>query len=138
MQRILWAAAGVGTVSTLTMFWTDISYKREYLQMELEDYLIQCSAAGDALEIEEAEPVKEEIKAPAVIGIRRKKNEAAETRAQRDKRELKTNLIRMKEGSRESAATEEERREQQREILRHMDSGEQERIIREVLNEFLA
>ena len=59
-----------------------------------------------------------------------------ESRAQREKRELKENMSRIKEGLSESAASQE--KERNAEILKQMDTKEQERVIREVLKEFLS
>ena len=70
----------------------------------------------------------------------KKKSKIIETKAQRDKRELKANLAKIKEGIAETAAAERQKersREQNTEILRQMDPTEQERVIREVLKEFL-
>ena len=127
-----------GTV--LAALWTDMPYKAAYLQTRLEDYLCH---SGEALNFQEAEleepaaaPVKAKLKVPAVIGLHKKNRAVQETKAQREKRELKTNLAKIKDGMRESAADAE--RERNREILRQMDSQEQERIIRDVLAEFLA
>lgn len=63
---------------------------------------------------------------------------ASETRAQREKRELKENLSRVRAGMQETAAAAGSDREGRAEILRQMDPKEQERILREVLKEFLS
>lgn len=61
-----------------------------------------------------------------------------ETKAQREKRELVENLARLKEGLAETAAAEREgSRNRDMEILQQMNPEEQERVIREVLKEFL-
>lgn len=67
----------------------------------------------------------------------RKKKNGKDSGTQKDKRELKQNLSKLKEGIRETAASSESRKEQNAKILREMDPDEQERIIREVLKEFL-
>lgn len=140
IQNILWTTAGVTGGTVLAALWTDLPYKSYRLQTKLEDYLYHSGIALDYPEAELDEPeavqAKEKRKVPAVIGIRKKSKMQVETRAQRDKRELKTNLAKIKEGMRESAA--ESEKERNREILRQMDSQEQERIIRDVLAEFLA
>lgn len=64
--------------------------------------------------------------------------QAAETRAQKEKRELKENLARVKAGMQETAAGQEKERERNADVLRQMDPKEQERILREVLKEFLS
>ena len=76
---------------------------------------------------------------------RKKKNGKGgkEGTAQKDKQELKQNLSRLKEGIRETAASSEAasaeaRKEQNTRILKEMDPDEQERVIREVLREFLS
>lgn len=66
----------------------------------------------------------------------RKKKAGKTAGVQKDKQELKQNLSRLKEGIRETAASMELDREQRADVLRGMDPGEQERIIREVLKEF--
>lgn len=70
----------------------------------------------------------------------KKRGKIIETKAQRDKRELKANLAKLKEGIAETAAAEQQKeknKERSSEILRQMDPSEQERVIREVLKEFL-
>lgn len=139
VQNILWTAAGVTAGTALAGLWTDLPYKSAYLQTRLEDYLFHSGTALDYPEEAEetaAAPAVQKKKMPAVIGIRKKANAKLEMNAQRDKRELKTSLARIKEGMRETAADAE--RERNREILRQMDTKEQERIIRDVLAEFLA
>lgn len=71
---------------------------------------------------------------------RKKKNgkSGKEGPVQKDKQDLKQNLSRLKEGIRETAASSETRKEQNTRILREMDPDEQERVIREVLREFLS
>ena len=61
-----------------------------------------------------------------------------ETQSQKDKQELKTNLGKIREGIRETAAAADTPKEQSTRILRQMDSDEQERVIREVLKELLS
>ena len=140
VRNILWTAAGVTAGTVLAGLWTDLPYKEYRLQTNLEDYLWHSGIAYAYQEAELEEPdassEKTKLKVPSVVGIRKKTAVKAETNAQRDKRELKTSLARIKDGMRESAA--EAERERNREILRQMDSQEQERIIRDVLAEFLA
>lgn len=140
IQNILWTAAGTAAASVLAVLWTDLPYKESYLQIRLEDYLWH---SGEALNFQEAEldepaaeAEKAKLKVPSVIGMHRKERRQEETRAQREKRELKSNLAKVKSGMRETAA--ESERERNRELLRQMDAQEQERIIRDVLAEFLA
>ena len=68
---------------------------------------------------------------------------AAKSRAQKEKQELKENLARIRAGIEETAVAEKERpermeKERNAELLRQMDPKEQERILREVLKEFLS
>lgn len=131
-DNLFWMAAAITAVSLVVWMWTDIPYKASYLQTALEDFLYHAGMAADYEEAGETAPEAETITAPAVIGMRKKKP-VRETRAQRDKRELKESL------SRETAAElEGDRKERNRELLRQMDEKEQERIIRDVLAEFLA
>lgn len=145
----------------------DIGYERECLEVRLIDYLENSGAvrdysqaaaeAFDTGKYEENEyAVQTEQRAPIVSvtsvaegrkAKRRAKAEtaaAAQTRAAREKAELKENLARIKAGMQETAAERErsaERehtRSQNAEILRQMDPKEQERILREVLKEFLS
>ncbi|MCD7745400.1 MAG: hypothetical protein LUI13_08995 [Lachnospiraceae bacterium] len=58
------------------------------------------------------------------------------TRTQRDKNETRDNLARVKAGMKESAASDAE--QSGADLLRQMDPKDQERLVREVLNEFLA
>lgn len=139
MQNILWTAAGVTAGTALAGLWTDLSYKSLYLEARLEDYLFHSGAALDRPETEAENAVvsdKQKKRMPVMIGTRKKAEVRAETNAQREKRELKKSLARIKDGMRESAADAE--RERNRELLRQMDTKEQERIIRDVLAEFLA
>lgn len=145
VQNMIWTLAGIAGTGLLVYFLSNTSYKAEYLQVKLEDYLCHSGVAVEyqEVEVEEAAVAQEtgaekNIKAPAIIGLHRKKEPLTETKAQREKRELKTNLAKMKEGMRETAAVSQQERERNREILRQMDSREQERIIRDVLAEFLA
>lgn len=139
IQNIVRMAAGVTAATAAVSLWLDIRYKASYLQTQLEDYFYHSGAGTEYREVELAEPEKEKRKTPSIIGIHRKKEaEPAETRAQKEKRELQENLARMNVGARESAADTERTKERNREILRQMDSSEQERIIRDVLAEFLA
>ena len=72
------------------------------------------------------------------IGRRLKRPACAEeTKAQRDKRELKENLGKNKIALQETAAAQEPpEKERNRNLLRQMDTKEKEQILREVLAEF--
>lgn len=127
----------------------DTKYRRECLEIGLTDYLENSGAVRDYSEAEtEPEPsvfaAAAESSAPVLSmpeGRRSKRrvkaeNAAAVTRAQKEKLELKESLARMKAGMQETAA--ERERERNADILRQMDPKEQERILREVLKEFLS
>lgn len=127
----------------------DTKYRRECLEVRLTDYLENSGAVRDYSEpTEEAAPVDFMSAAENVAPIvsvaegrkakRRAKAESAavSTRAQKEKNELKESLARMKAGMQETAA--ERERERNADILRQMDPKEQERILREVLKEFLS
>ncbi|MDO4522698.1 MAG: hypothetical protein Q4B57_06075 [Eubacteriales bacterium] len=86
----------------------------------------------------ETTAAEEETYRKSSIGGKSVKNSGKETRAQREKRELQEQLARLRDGSEEVAAESEKKRERGRELLRQMEPKEQERIIREVLAEFLA
>ncbi len=120
----------------------DTGYRRRFLEVQLADYLENSGAVRDYSE-DTAQTYAMEESAPIVsVESRRKvKRKAAkesavtQTRAQREKNDLKENLARVKAGMQETAAATE--RERNAELLRHMDPAEQERILREVLKEFL-
>lgn len=137
-DRLVWMAAGVTAVTAVVWLWTDIPYKASYLQTALEDFLYHTGLSAEYDEVEIAEEAAEPAKMPAVIGLHKKKAQREakaqrETKAQRDKRELKASL------AKETAAENwDDRRERGREILKQMDTEEKERIIRDVLAEFLA
>lgn len=141
IRHIYVMAAVITAVTVAAALWLDEAYKRSYLLTVLEDYFCHSGVSADYQEVslETAVTEKPRKKAPAIVGIRRKSDgEQTETRAQKEKRELQENLTRLNAGARESAAELEQNRERKREILRQMDPKEQERIIREVLAEFLA
>ena len=135
----LLSAALVGTAYAIA----DTGYRRTFLEVQLADYLENSGAVRDYSE-DAAQTFAAEEPAPIVsVESRRKsKRKAAkeiavtQTRAQKEKNDLKENLARMKAGMQETAAATE--RERNAEILRHMDPAEQERILREVLKEFLS
>ncbi len=121
----------------------DTGYRRGFLEVQLADYLENSGAVRDYSE-DAAQAIAEEEPAPIVSVESRRKTKrrtvkesaATQTRAQREKNDLKENLARVKAGMQETAAAGE--RERNAELLRHMDPAEQERILREVLREFLS
>ena len=133
---------GIGAITVLNILaalWCDSRYKEQRLMVQMQDYLIHSGIITDS-----AETVKEEWKDEdreiSDSDLRRKKISPVNTRAQKEKRQLQESLARIKNGERETAAESEKdwAKEHNREILKQMDAKEQERIIREVLAEFLA
>ena len=59
-------------------------------------------------------------------------------KAQQEKRELKEHLARARAGIAQTAAADEKEKDSRAELLRSMDPKEQERILKEVLREFLS
>lgn len=159
-RNYLLATAASGLLMAGIYGLTDIGYKRKYLQTGLENLLCNTGVprnyhVEDAQAFRpQAEAVREPVLAAGAPAVetaekvtavrtarglsKKKKVKAAETRAQKDKRELKENLSRLKEGISETAAASGPDQERSAEILKQMDPGEQERIIREVLKEFLS
>lgn len=149
----LWAMAGAVVITAVAYGLTDIRYKRTYLATGLLDMLengstgqvsvqkVKTSIGKDNDETKKAEQ-KEVIPAEAVaataekFSIRKGKKTQKENKAQQDKKELKENLSRIKASIGETAASVE--KDRNAEILKNMDPEEQERIIREVLKEFLS
>ena len=125
---------------------SDTGYQREALETSLTDYLQNSGAVKDYSEAgmesacEEAAPIVSVAEGRRAKRRARAETAAAaaqETRAQREKRELKENLARMKTGMQEAAAEHDRERDGRAELLRQMDPKEQERILKEVLKEFL-
>ena len=149
----LWMGAGAAALTAAAYGIADTKYRRECLEVRLTDYLENSGAVRDYSEAEENDVFERPVQAQAeavtpIVSVaegrkakRRAKAEAAaaQTRAQREKADLKENLARMKAGMQETAA-ERERSERERnaELLRQMEPKEQERILREVLKDFLS
>lgn len=166
----LWMGALAAGLTAIAYGIADTRYSNECLEVRLTDYLENSGLVRsyDALnqEYEESEPERgqeqetafggeyireqgrEYASSPSVLSVaegrksrRKAKTEAAaENRAQKEKRELKENLSRVRAGIQETAAASERERDKERgaELLRQMDPKEQERIVREVLKEFLS
>ncbi|MDO4322891.1 MAG: hypothetical protein Q4C61_10225 [Lachnospiraceae bacterium] len=123
---------------------SDTGYRRECLEIRLTDYLENSGAVRDYSEsaVEEMAMTGTTPIVPVEAGRKAKKRAraetaaAAQTRAQKEKNDLKENLARIKAGMQETAA--ERDRGQNLELLRQMDPKEQERILREVLQEILS
>lgn len=145
-QNYLWAM-GLSTIIMAVIYGlTDIRYRRSYLETGLLDMLENTGSvqpvqkAKTALGNQEEHPVAslETAAASAEKFPFRKGKKASPNKAQQDKKDLKENLSRIKASMGESAASMEKNKEQKAEMLKNMDPAEQERIIREVLKEFLA
>lgn len=157
-QNYLWAMVAAALFMVGVYGLTDISYKRKYLEAGLEDLLENSGVGRKYQEIDLSEPeakpkqAAEKAKVKTVQPVvqqktvpvkatpisRQKRDRVTETQAQKDKRELKENLAKLKEGISETAVGREREKERNTEILKQMDPAEQERIIREVLKEFLS
>ena len=139
----LWAM-GIAALATGAVYgMTDISYKRDYLKTGLLDMLENGGTSIKNFNIPEKSETAETAAAKAEpvipksgkLALRKGKKSIHHTKAQKDKQELKENLARIKASMGETAAGME--KEKNAEILKNMDPKEQERIIREVLKEFL-
>ena len=166
-QRYLWYMAAAGVLTALAYLLADTGYRRKRLATGILDYAESMAAADQvwkretktgmtAAAVETAAGEEEElgracgamtraesaVQAESARGSvvqavpRERRLKLKESRAQREKRELKENMSRIKEGLSESAASQE--KEHNAEILKQMDPKEQERVIREVLKEFLS
>ncbi len=137
----------------------DTAYAEDCLEIRLTDYLENSgavrdySAEGGVFDTgsggrEGVKPGRGSAASSAIVPVdrgrkskRKARAELAEqTRAQKEKRELKESLAKVKAGMQEAAAEREHETDKERgaEILRQMDEKEQERIVREVLKEFLS
>ena len=159
-MNYLWAVAASGLLMAGIYGITDIGYKQRYLQTGLE-HLLSNTGVPRNYHVEDQQAFRPEAEAQAGTSSqtaatsakdgpgpftsvrkskslsKRKRAKAAETQAQKEKRELKENLTRFKEGVSETAAADGEQ-DRSTQIIKQMDPGEQERIIREVLKEFLS
>lgn len=131
---------------------TDNKYRYHSLKIRLMDYLQNSGAVKEYDEVNFPDPVSDGVQeaaaetasaAATTVSIGRKLRHSAksnaETRAQKEKRELQENLHRDKTGQQEIAAAQEgvSDKEKNRNLLRQMDPKEKEQILREVLLEFL-
>lgn len=135
-----WMGALAAALTAAAYGVSDTGYRQECLTVRLTDYLENSGAVRDYSETaEELQPSVTPI-VPVEAGRKAKKRAqkesvAAAARAQKEKSDLKENLSRIKAGMQETAA--ERDRERNAELLRQMDPKEQERILREVLQEIL-
>lgn len=133
----------------------DNRYRHRSLKIRLMDYLQNSGVIKEYGEVEFPENGVEGMQEAAAetasassqgttvnIGrkLRRSVKGNAETRAQKEKRELKENLSREKLGVQEIAASQEgvSEKEKNRNLLRQMDTKEKEQILRDVLMEILS
>lgn len=140
LMLMLRMAAAVTAATVLVVLWCDSRYRESRLTVQMQDYLCHSGISADISSTSLDEWTEEEVQPAMFAGTEKKTSAKADTRAERDKRQLQGSLSRMKSGERETAAGAEKDwgRERNREILKQMDAKEQERIIREVLAEFLA
>lgn len=158
----LWMGAGAAAVTAAAYGIADIKYRKECLAVRLTDYLensgaVRTYSEADVSQLTEFEgtenrtlQVSDYVTAivPAAESRKSRKRAraeaaAAKSRAQKEKQELKENLARIRAGIEETAVAEREKAEQaerdrRSELLRQIDPKEQERILREVLKEFLS
>ena len=145
-QNYLWSVLASAVLIAGIYGLTDVSYKRRYLKTGLESVYANTQVgqapqqAYQEIDLTEKRDLTEKKTTPieSTMQPRRKRGKMVQTKAQRDKQELKENLAKLKEGISETAASVERNKERNTEILRQMDSAEQERVIREVLKEFLS
>ena len=135
---------------------TDNRYRHTSLKVRLMDYLQNSGIMKDYREVEFPEQMTEGMqeaavetaaastgKSPISIGRKRRQNGSEETRAQKEKRELKDSLAKGSGGSAEVAAAQEKAsggpadRDLKKSILQQMDPKEKEQLLKEVLMEFL-
>ncbi|MCC8106331.1 MAG: hypothetical protein LIO99_10090 [Clostridiales bacterium] len=137
------------------------SEEDELQELEYESVNAQTSIRTPIVSVEEGRRAKQRMKAETAAGAalgqagksgkmalsrgRKEADAGSSVRAQRDKNELKESLARMKAGMQESAASDADRPggdhsggDRGARLLREMDPKEQERLVREVLNEFLS
>lgn len=154
-QTYILSAAAAEMLILLSYGLMDTGFARNSLEIVLQDQLensyalhasgtVQVQAQDSAVSrksdtFAEPEAEKESEKGSektVALPMRKKKNSKER---QKGKQELKENLSRLKDGIRETAAASAEtQKEQNTRILRQMDPDEQERVIREVLKEFLS
>lgn len=151
-NRYFWLGALVLILSAAVLGISDTGYREMLLTVGLTDYLENSGAVKDYRDTAEEEPEEaaygNTVAATPIVSVtegRRAKRRAAraesvaaETKAQREKRELKEHLARARAGIVETAAAGEKEKDSRAELLRSMDPKEQERILKEVLREFLS
>lgn len=139
-QAAIWSLLILGIAYGLT----DNGYRRRCLKIRLMDYLENSGAVRSYGEVEFPDRIPEGAREAAAgteqgtPGRRKLRQEGSETKAQKEKRELKESIFRSK-ASQETAAAQEKAQEKERgkDLLRQMDPKEKEQILRDVLLEFL-
>ena len=160
-QNYLWAMGIAAAVMGLLYGLTDVRYRRSYLETGLLDML---ENSGNTAAVEERQTIRFpgkrsaspfrgeqtgewqpgasfaplETAAAAADKLPFRKNKKAAVKMQQEKKDLKADLSRIRASVGEAAAGAEAEKERKAEILKNMDPAEQERIIREVLKEFLS
>ncbi len=161
-QNYLWAMGIAAAVMGLIYGLTDVRYRRSYLETGLLDMLENSGNTAAAVkngkqsaspekgqpalseESKQANGSREQNFAPletaaaAADKLPFRKNKKAAIKMQQEKKDLKADLSRIRASVGEAAAGAEAEKERKAEILKNMDPAEQERIIREVLKEFLS
>ena len=152
-NRYFWLGMLVLLLSAAAAGISDTGYREMLLTVGLTDYLENSGAVKDYRDTSEEEPEEEAaygdtVTATPIVSVTegrrakrraaRAESAAAETKAQREKRELKEHLARARTGIAETAAAGEKEKDARAELLRSMDPKEQERILKEVLREFLS
>lgn len=121
---------------------SDTGYRKNCLEIRLTDYLENSGAVRDYSEAAEEFEAENVTPIVAVESGRKAKKRAraetavAQTRAQKEKNDLKENLARVKTGMQETAAARDHERNV--ELLRQLEPQEQERILKQVLREVLS
>lgn len=143
-----WMGALVCALTAAAYGIADTGYRNQSLEVRLCDYLENSGAVRDFTESEDVmepsfasvpesgSPIMSVSEGRKAKRRARAETAAAASRAQKEKMELKENLARMKTGMQETAA--ERERSKNAELLRQMDPKDQERILKEVLKEFLS
>lgn len=161
-QNYLWAMGIAAAVMGLLYGLTDVRYRRSYLETGLLDMLENSGNTAAVVkngkqsaspekgqpalseESKQANGSREQSFAPletaaaAADKLPFRKNKKAAAKMQQEKKDLKADLSRIRASVGEAAAGAEAEKERKAEILKNMDPAEQERIIREVLKEFLS
>ena len=136
-QAAIWTTLLTG----LAYGMTDNRYHRQSLKIRLVDYLQNSGAVRDYSEVEVPERMADGVKEAAagsersqapVAARKRSRTDGQESKAQKDKRDLKEAILRGRGGAQETAAA------QEKDLLRQLDPREKEQILKDVLLEILS